>query len=68
MTAQSKAGKAQWQARHGDYTHELTDQITTRAAGHVEAWAAGGHIPLFIRAKAFARGQTLLLPAKDGRE
>jgi hypothetical protein len=68
MSAQSKAGKAKWQARQGSYAQELTNQITTRASARMDAWTAQGRIPLFIRAKVFARGHRIALPAKGGRE
>jgi hypothetical protein len=68
MTARSKAGKALWQERKDSYADELTDQITTRASARMDAWAARGRIPRFIRAKAFARGQLIVLPVKEGRE
>jgi uncharacterized protein YeaO (DUF488 family) len=65
MSTRSKAGKAQWQARQGRYAQDLTDQITRRASVRMDAWAARGHIPLLIRAKAFTRGHAMHLPTKD---
>jgi hypothetical protein len=68
MSAKSKAGKAQWRERQSSYADELTDQITKGASTRMDTWTAQGHIPRFIRAKAFARGRAIVLPAKEGQE
>jgi hypothetical protein len=68
MSKKSRAGKAQWKERKGSYANELTDQITKRASTRWRGWAARGHIPRFIRAKALMRGHRIDLPAKEDQE